>query len=105
MNAYQEIQDYMEKGEQIENLMFIRDWGFFRWTPSVPVPDTLFGRIIMLEDAKKYMLDWQFSTGHGDTQGYNMNVWTNKRVIYVNEYDNATSLAYVLRNPIKRIKL
>lgn len=46
------------------------------------------------------LLDYEFDDGFGGQDCNTVFVWTNKRVIFVSEYDGATGLKYVPRNPI-----
>jgi hypothetical protein len=100
-NAYAELIEFLEDGETVESIVF----GEFGWGDNYaephpyPVPETLQCTMLTLEDAKPLMEGWQFDGGFGAPECYPVYVWTNKRVIFVSEYDGSTHLNSVPRNP------
>lgn len=49
-------------------------------------------------DARE-LLDYDWRGGFGDLDCHAVYVWTDSRVIFVDEYDTSTSLAWVPRHP------
>lgn len=62
-------------------------------------PDLPIGRLISLEDAKKY-LSYKYDTGFGSAELPALYAWTETRIILISLYDGATSFVSVPRNPI-----
>jgi hypothetical protein len=100
-NAYAELLEYLEDGETVENIVFGEfGWGSnFNEPQPYPVPETMQGTLMSLEDAKPLMDGWQFDGGYGAAECYPVYVWTNKRVIFVSEYDGSTHLNSLPRHP------
>jgi hypothetical protein len=100
-NAYAELIEFLEDGEIVEGIVFGEfGWGSHYAEPEpYPVPETYQGTLLSLEDAKDLMQGWQFDGGFGAAECYPVYVWTNKRVIFVTEYDGATGLNSLPRHP------
>ncbi|HEX8106676.1 MAG TPA: hypothetical protein VF516_03060, partial [Kofleriaceae bacterium] len=64
-----------------------------------PVPTDKRGIVLTLEEAAPMMESWAFYGGFGAPDCYAVRIWTNKRVIWVTQYDGATSLDSALRHP------
>jgi hypothetical protein len=56
--------------------------------------------IILSREAGLKKLDGEFDDGFGGADCYPFVAWTASRVFFVQEYDGATNLAWVPRNPI-----
>lgn len=100
-NAYEELLGYLDVGERIDSIVFGEfGWGSHYREPSpYPVPETFQGIVLSLADAKPLMDGWQFDGGFGAAECYPVYVWTDKRVIFVSEYDGNTRLNSVPRHP------
>ena len=101
MNAHEELTEYLEDGEVIQGIVF----GAFGWDgfgePQPPlVPSNKRGVVLSFEEAKPYMVGWSFYGGFGHPKCYACYIWTDKRVIWVTQYDGATNLDSAPRNPI-----
>jgi len=58
------------------------------------------GKILSLDEAKPLMSGWAFYGGYGVPECYATYIWTNKRVIWISEYDGSTGFHSTQRNPI-----
>jgi len=100
MSAYAELRKFLDKGETVEAIVF-GDWGWggYDEPDPAPVPVEKRGKVLTLRQARPYMQSWSFFGGFGAPSCYAVRVWTNKRVIWVTQYDGATGLDSSLRNP------
>lgn len=100
-NAYTELMAYLEDSEKVSYVVFGEfGWGNHYDEPTpYPVPEDKQGIMLTLEEAKPLMDGWEFDGGFGAPECYPVYVWTNKRVIFVHEYDGSTRLGSVPRNP------
>lgn len=57
--------------------------------------------IILTREAGLAKLDQDYDNGYGGADCYPMYAWTKSRVFFIAEYDGATGLAHVPRNPIE----
>jgi hypothetical protein len=112
LNAHDELVSILEDGETIEAIVF-GAWGWGSaprdgegWEPGhgepsyPPVPFDKRGVILKIEEACPYMEGWSFYGGYGAPACYAVNVWTNKRVMWVTQYDGSTRLSFAPRNPV-----
>jgi hypothetical protein len=88
--AYQELLDFLEEDEKIEKIVFGIQVGYEDNSEENPP----FGKLMSLRAARKYMQHWDFSDNP-----FSLYAWTNRRVIFVTEYDGYGSLAAVPKNP------
>ena len=103
MNAYEDLLEHLHEGETIEAIVF-GEWGWGSYgEESVVVPKDKQGVLLTPEEAKPMMAGWSFNGGYGSPECYAVNVWTNKRVIWVTQYDGSTCLDSAPRNPIAHI--
>jgi hypothetical protein len=101
MNAYEELMEYLEEGEEVEALAF-GEWGWGNdsfYGPPEGEEIAPQGCLMKLEDARKYMQGWRFGGGYGAPECYATYIWTNKRIIWVTQYDGSTGLDSAPRNP------
>lgn len=102
-DAFIELLDYMKEGEIPEHIVFGEwGWGGFREEHEF-VPIEIQGKVMKFEDAKPYMKGWTFDCGYGSPECYAIRLWTNKRVIWVTQYDGSTCLDSAYRNPTDHI--
>lgn len=99
-SAKTDILEILERGESVEAVVF----GNYGWDgyaePTKPlVPKTKRGKVLTWEQAQKYMEGWSFYGGFGAPNCYATYIWTNKRIIWVTQYDGATSLSTAPRHP------
>lgn len=101
MDAWEELEKYLKPDEHIIGVVFGDFGGWYEEDQFVPKEK----REILLtyEEAKPYMTGWSFSGGYGAPECHNTFVWTDDRVIFVGEYDGATWLTSVPRNPVSCI--
>jgi hypothetical protein len=106
VNAYQELSAFLEADEQVEALVF-GNWGWdsgddepgYGEPSPPPVPFDMRRKVLTLEQAEPLMQSWRFRGGYGAPECYAVTVWTNRRVIWVTQYDGSTRLSAALRNP------
>ena len=115
MNAYEELQAFLHDGETVESIVFGAwgwgsepgeggEWGLGYGEPDPPpVPFDIRGKLLTLAEAKPLMEAWQFSGGYGGPDCYAVYVWTDRRVIWVTQYDGATGIECAPRNPAECI--
>ena len=65
-------------------------------TPDV---STVRGRVITWEEARP-LLDYKYSAGFGAPECHSITAWTENFVIFVAQYDGATRVETVPRNPV-----
>jgi hypothetical protein len=101
-DALEDLTEFLESDEQVESVVF-GDWGWGGFSePDQPnVSKDLRGKVLNLEKAAPYMRGWSFYGGYGSPDCYAVYVWTNKRVIWVTQYDGSTSLSSAPRNPVE----
>ncbi len=106
-SAYEELKDFLAKGEKVEAVVFggwgwcgddIAEPGYGEPSPQ-PVPPDKRGVVLTLSRARPYMQTWSFYGGFGAPNCYAVRIWTNRRVIWVTQYDGSTRLDSALRNP------
>lgn len=101
MNAYEELLKFIEDDEVVEGIVFgAWGWDGYAEPDEPPVPKDKRGVLLTLEQAKPMMNDWCFDGGYGAPDCYATYVWTNKRVIWVTQYDGSTGLDSAPRHPI-----
>jgi hypothetical protein len=102
-NAYEDLIDYLDKDEFVEGLVF----GEYGWSgyseDTIFVPEDKQGVLLTLQEAKPMMDGWRYYGGYGAPLCYATYIWTNKRVIWVTQYDGSTTLDSMPRHPIKCI--
>lgn len=98
MNAYEELLEFLKDDEEVEGVVF-GEFGLGDFDNLPIIPKDVQGRVLSLEEAKRYMQDWKFSGGYGAPDCAATYIWTNKRVIWVTKYDGATWLSSIPRNP------
>lgn len=104
MNAYDDLIAELDEGESVEGIIF-GDWGWsgFAEPAPPPIPQNIKARVLSLKDAAPFMEEWSFYGDHGSPKCYATYIWTNKRVLWVTQYDGATSLGSAPRNPLSGI--
>lgn len=115
INAYDELQAFLEDGGTVESLVFgAWGWGYGpadggEWEPDssepmpIAIPLRMRGKLLALSQAEPLMRSWQFSGGYGGPDCYATYIWTDRRIIWVTQYDGSTGLDSAPRNPIECI--
>jgi hypothetical protein len=116
-NAYTDLMAYLEPEETVEAVVFgnwggyeynepqstpVGNWGEYGYDEPQPqpIPNDKKGVILSLDEARPLMLGWRFKNNFGACAAcYAVRIWTNKRVVWVTQYDGATTLDSSLRNP------
>ena len=108
MSAYDDLMEFTE-GEIIEAVVFggwngygpdgLDEIGYKEPNPA-PVPREKMGVILPWSEAARYMNGWSLNTGFGFPETYSIYVWTDSNVVFVVQYDGATCVYKVPRNPI-----
>lgn len=100
MNAYKSLCKNLDKDEKVEAIIFgPYGWSGYNEPESKPIPKDKQEILMTLEEAKPYMQGWDIYGDHGAPSAYAMYIWTNKRVLWITQYDGATNLDSMPRNP------
>ena len=100
LDAYLDLIEYLAEGETVEAIVFGEyGWGGFM-EDDVHIPKEKQGIVMTLDKAEPMMRGWTYDGGYGSPQCYATYVWTNKRVIWVTQYDGSTTLDSAPRHPI-----
>lgn len=86
----------IEAGEQIEAAVVGRHYNR-RWDDASTLADE---NVILSRDAALAKLDEEYDAGFGGADCFPMYAWSPSWVFYVHEYDGATSLNRLPRNPV-----
>ncbi len=68
-----------------------------RLATAAPEPDE---NVVLTREQGLAKLDADFASGHGVLDCFPVYAWTKSWVFFVHEYDGATKLAWVPRNPV-----
>ena len=99
MSAWDDLQKFLNDGEELEAIVFGEyGWGGYG-EDEVFVPSDKQGVILTPEESRPLMNGWEIYGGYGSPDCYAIYAWTNKRVIWVTQYDGSTSLDSAPRNP------
>lgn len=100
MNAWDDLQEYLKENETVEAVVF-GAWGFdgYKEPNPPPVAKSKRGVVLSPTEAMPMMDGWSFNGGYGAPECYAVRIWTSTRIIWVTQYDGATSLDSSLRNP------
>lgn len=99
-NAYTQLIEYLTKDEIIECVQF----GKYGWDgynePEPPIiPTDIIGKILPIEQSIPYLKQFSFYGGYGSPKCYAVRIHTNKRIIWVTQYDGSTELDSTLLVP------
>lgn len=107
LNAMTDLRKELQEGETIEAIVF-GEWGWAAYEPGglgygetrhfVPLDKR--GVILSAEEAEPFMAGWSFNGGYGSPDCYAVNVWTDRRVLWVTQYYGSTRLSSAPRNPV-----
>ena len=104
-DAYLDLMEFLEPGETVLGIVF-GEWGWGGYGEerlpegAMGVPESLQGKLLSIEDARAMMQGWSYDCGYGAPECYATYAWTEKRVIWVTQYDGSTSLDSAPRNPV-----
>lgn len=96
--------EIIAKEEELEEKIILATWDKFehynetfspRYGPANAVAGTLCSREVTLE-----VMNYEHNSSYGSQECHSIVAWTPNYVIYVHEYDGATSLEHQPRNPI-----
>jgi len=104
MSAISDLQEFLLPDEKIEGIVF-GEWGYdgqsyFDEPNPPPVPKDKRGIVLTFDEAQQYMCGWTFNGNLGLPNCYSAYIWTNKRVIWVTQYDGSTTLDSAPRHPM-----
>lgn len=113
MNAYDELLEFLDDNEYLVSIVFGEygwgddvsgeSWGFPADNSAKPVPSNKKFKVLTFQEAKPLMDGWSFYNTYGIPKCYAVTIWTNKRVIWVTQYDGSTKLSSAPRNPIDHV--
>jgi hypothetical protein len=81
--------------EPIEAIIIGPKGIYYKNTPDL---NEIEGKLLTFEEAKPF-LDYEYDDGLGCADCHAIYAWTPSRVLFIHEYDGATSVASVPRNP------
>ena len=99
MNAMDDIKEKLQGNESIEAIVFGK-WGWNGHYKPDGIQDPPIGKILSESEAKPYCENWSFGGDYGAPECFAVYIWTTQRVGWVSEYDGATCLRWVARNPV-----
>lgn len=111
-NAKEEITNLLLEDERVEGVCFgPYGWGYApdegeEWDTGYGedrleyvIPFDKRGVVLEWEEAQGFMEGWSFYGGFGSPDCYATYIWTTTRVFWVTQYDGATTLDWLPRNP------
>ena len=95
------IKDWLEDavavyGEPLEAVV-VGTHNDHTWNEGYPLPDE---NVILDVPTALAKLDLDFDSGFGGADCFPIVAWTKSRVFFIQEYDGATSLGWLPRNPM-----
>ncbi len=101
MSAFEDLNDALEEGEKVEGIAFGEwGWGGYGEGDDDPMPKNMRGRVLTLAEAEPHMQSWSFRGGYGAPECPATYIWTDRRILWVTQYDGSTGLDSAPRNPI-----
>ncbi len=99
-NAYDDLLEFLADDEPVVGIVF-GDWcDEFSSPPDPAIPKEIHGKLLSFTAARPYLAaDWSFRARKSSADTYAAYIWTDRRVIWVVEYDGATWLDSALRDP------
>ena len=73
-------------------------WDGYRWTAPLPMVEEGYP-LLTWEEARPH-LDYTYDDGYGAPDCHSVFLWTETRVIFVSQYDGATRLETIPRDPV-----
>lgn len=88
------------EGEDIEAIVIGQyGWGGFLEEERENKVEVVQSRVLTWVEAAP-MLDYSYETGYGSPKCHAVTAWTKSYVLFVSQYDGATSVERVPRNPV-----
>lgn len=87
------------EGETIEKVVIGR-FGWYGDNPRVESTKDVQGKVLSADEAKP-LLSYNYYRGYGSPDCHAVYCWTKNRVIFVSQYDGATSVCSVPRFPVE----
>jgi len=106
MSAWDELNESLDDGEEVECVVF-GPWGWNSVNdmeseaPEPQVPPSIMGRRLILSEAEPFLKAFSFSGGYGSPDTYATWIYTNKKIMWVTQYDGSTNLNMLPRNPVQ----
>lgn len=108
MSAWDELNEVLGPDEEVECIIF-GPWGWGGYedpnddtgAPEPRVPPSIMGRRLILTEAEPFLKAFSFSGGYGSPDAYATWIYTNKKIMWVTQYDGSTGLSSMPRNPIQ----
>ena len=106
MSAWEELMDVLKDDEEVECVIF-GPWGWGACedddsgAPEPQVPPSIMGRRLILTEAEPFLKAFSFSGSYGSPDSYATWIYTNKKVMWVTQYDGSTGLTAMPRHPVQ----
>ncbi len=99
MSNFAEDIERAAKGEEIEAIVVTHSRDTFEeeWSPE----DFKEPYLVRTWQEVKPRLDYEYDTGFGGADCHAIFAWTPTRIVFVTEYDGATSVTSLPRNPVE----
>lgn len=99
MSTFAEEIETAANGEPIEAIVLSPARTDFWWGGNErDTPEELTAKPISWSDARP-LLDYEYDSGFGGQDCHSFYAWTAHRILFVSEYDGATSVCVIPRNP------
>ncbi len=94
-------------GEPIEAIVIGKPVQASLVTPPADIPwahqdESNFNRVLSWHEAEP-LIDYPFDSSYGLPRCHAVTAWTKSRVIFVSQYNGATSIEYAPRNPVNHM--
>ena len=86
--------------EPIESVVIANRMGYYDDGDDRAVPKEFIGKPVCFGDVRDY-LDYEYDTGYGGADCNAIYLYTKSFIVFVSEYDGATSINCTPRNPIE----
>ena len=84
--------------EPIESVVIANRMGYYNDEDSRTVPKEFIGKPVCFGDVRDYF-DYEYDTGYGGADCNAIYLYTRNFIVFVSEYDGATSVDCIPRNP------
>lgn len=108
-SAWSDVTEGLIEGEIVEAIVF-GPWGWgsgnnpddwYGFPSHLKVPPI--GKVLTLEQAMPYFEGWSFNGDHGALDCFAVQIFTDRQIMTVTQYDGATWLAGVPRHPVEGV--
>lgn len=102
-NFLKDIQETIREccdSEPIESVVIATYGGYYNDDGNKAIPKEFIGKPVCFGDVREYF-DYEYDDGFGGTECHAIYLYTQNFIVFVSEYDGATSVDCIPRNPIE----